>query len=286
MTAIGSVREIWRYPVKGMGGETLSACRVDARGLIGDRQWAIRETARREIQSCKRHPNLLLCTAFYLKDPTSGATGQVQIRLPNGDEVAPDGARIHALLSQLTGVDVTFEPLRPASDTEFYRRYNAGGDQWLKDLAATFAREPGEPLPDFSQLPPSMIEFAAAPGSFQLVAPLHLITTASLRQLNTWNAASDWDVRRFRPNFVIETAPGFDGLIEQQWIGKRLSLGGATVNCVGATPRCSAITRPQNELRFDKNMLRTVVRQADQNVGVYCTSEEGNISVGDTLEIV
>jgi hypothetical protein len=37
----GTVRELWRWPVKGMGGETMSSVRVDGRGLGGDRTHAV-----------------------------------------------------------------------------------------------------------------------------------------------------------------------------------------------------------------------------------------------------
>jgi uncharacterized protein YcbX len=286
MSPIGWVKEVWRYPVKGMAGERLPRSVIDGHGLVGDRDWAVRETSRREIQSCKRHPSLLQCAARYLREPASGSPGRVSIRLPEGDELEADSSELDARLARLTGVDVTFEARRPAADADFYRRHNAGGDQWLQDLIATFTREPGEPLPDFSQLPPAMVEFVTTPGSFQLVAPLHVVTTASLRQLTAWNGTSDWNVRRFRPNLVIETEPGLEGLVEQAWIGKRLFIAGAALDCVGATPRCGAITRAQGELRFDAGLLRTVVRQADQNVGVYCTTfEPGTVSVGDALTL-
>jgi uncharacterized protein YcbX len=285
MSRIGWIKEIWRYPVKGMAGEMLTSSGIDGDGLTGDRKWAVRETARSEIQSCKRHPSLLMCTARYNEDPQRGTVGQVRIRLPDGDAVHSDSPDVHARLAQLTGVDVTLEPLRPASDIDFYRRYNAGGDQWLKDLVATFTREPGEPLPDLRQMPPEMIEFVTgAPGSFHLVSPLHLITTASIRQLRTWNGDSDWNARRFRPNLVIETEPGLEGLVEQQWIGKRLSVADTALDCIDTTLRCGAITRSQEGLRFDKSILRTVVRQADQNVGVYCRiPSAGTVNVGDAV---
>lgn len=38
---VGTVREIWRYPVKSMRGERVDAAAVDATGLIGDRRWAV-----------------------------------------------------------------------------------------------------------------------------------------------------------------------------------------------------------------------------------------------------
>lgn len=40
MTA-GTVREIWRYPVKSMAGEGVSRAEVDASGVVGDRRLAV-----------------------------------------------------------------------------------------------------------------------------------------------------------------------------------------------------------------------------------------------------
>jgi uncharacterized protein len=38
-----TVTEIWRYPVKSMGGERLDNVAVDERGMIADRMWAVRD---------------------------------------------------------------------------------------------------------------------------------------------------------------------------------------------------------------------------------------------------
>jgi MOSC domain-containing protein len=37
----GTVSEIWRYPVKSMGGERLESCLIAESGLEGDRRWAL-----------------------------------------------------------------------------------------------------------------------------------------------------------------------------------------------------------------------------------------------------
>ena len=52
MIEVGTVREIWRYPVKGMAGERLDSAMLDGNGVAGDRLWALRDVARAEIQSC------------------------------------------------------------------------------------------------------------------------------------------------------------------------------------------------------------------------------------------
>lgn len=285
MRKVGTIKEIWRYPVKGMAGENLQAGTLEKTGLSGDRIWALRDTVRQEIQSCKFRPELLLCSARCVGAASSASSTQVEVTFPDGSVRGSDDAVVHELLSQLTGHASTLEPLRPAGDLDFYRRHKRDDHTWLEELKATFDREQGEPLPDFSQLPQSAIDFVvAAPGAFFLVTPFHLLTTATLEHLQRIAPESDWDARRFRPNILIETNPGDEGLVEQAWIGNRLVFGSAAIDCVGTTPRCGAITRAQREFGADKKMLRTVVRDADQNVGVYgMISDAGILRVGDAV---
>lgn len=40
MTLVGTVRALFRYPVKSTAGELLDVAEIDARGLVGDRAWA------------------------------------------------------------------------------------------------------------------------------------------------------------------------------------------------------------------------------------------------------
>lgn len=280
MLAIGTVKELWRYPVKGMAGETVNVSEIGAQGLPGDRIWALRDVARREIQSCKTRPALLRCQARL----RAGDAGPVDITLPDGSIASSDEPRVHAALTELVGRESTLEALRPASDYDFFRRHKRDPHTWLDELAATFEREPGEPLPDLAQLPPPLVDCVSMPGSFFLVTPLHLLTTATLTQLHAMNPQADWDLRRFRPNLVIETNPALQGLVEQSWIGRRLLVGDARFDCVGATPRCGAVTRAQAGFGADSSLLRTIVREAAQNVGVYAMSAvAGRVTVGDTV---
>ncbi len=280
MIKVGTVQELWRYPVKGMAGERLTSVQIGDAGLAGDRRWALRDSARAEIQSCKQRPDLLRCTARG-RDATS--TG-VEVTFPDGAVLRDDDAAVHARLSSLLGRDSTLEPLRPPNDVDFFRRYHGDG-RWLEDLTATFAREPGEPLPDFIEdVPREVADFVAAPGAFFLVTPLHLVTSATLAHLRALHPAADWDVRRFRPNIVIDTLPECAGLVEQAWIGRRLRFGAVEIDCVGTTPRCGAITRAQQGLPADATMLRTVVRDAAQNVGVYGNiAAQGEVRIGDEV---
>lgn len=277
MKKVGEIREIWRYPVKGMAGEPLQAASLGAQGLAGDRIWAVRDNARQEIQSCKFRPELLLCSA-------RAEGGEVEIRFPDGTTGAGSDAASHARVSQLIGHASTLEALRPPTDLAFYRRHRKDDHTWLDELKATFEREPGEPLPAvFDDLPPGVDEYVGIPGTFFLVTPFHLLTTSTLAWLKGIHPNSDWDARRFRPNILIDTGDA-GGLLEQDWIGRRITVGDAALDAPMSTPRCGAITRAQAGLPADSSMLRTVVKRADQNVGIYgITATAGGFGVGDAV---
>ncbi|MBI1397507.1 MAG: MOSC domain-containing protein [Betaproteobacteria bacterium] len=279
MQKVGTIREIWRYPVKGMAGEQLEASPIGPNGVQGDRTWALRDTRRAEIQSCKFRPQLLRCSARANDD---GRT--VSVTFPDGATLRSDDDAIHARLSALTGHESTLEPLRPESDTAFYRRHKPERGSWLDELATTFDREPGEPLPDFTHIPPVLVDHVTVPGTFFLVVPMHVVTTATLRHLQSLNGGGSWDRRRFRPNLVIETDPAISGLAEQEWVGRKMVIGDILIECVGGTPRCGAVTRAQPGFGPDTSILRTIVREADQNVGAYgLVVQPGSVRTGDAV---
>jgi uncharacterized protein len=57
------VAEIWRYPVKSMGGERLSGATVGEAGIEGDRQWGLLDRATGLILTARREPRLLFASA-------------------------------------------------------------------------------------------------------------------------------------------------------------------------------------------------------------------------------
>ena len=48
MKTIGTIESLWRYPVKSMGGETLTEAFMGFAGFYGDRCYAIRNSAARK----------------------------------------------------------------------------------------------------------------------------------------------------------------------------------------------------------------------------------------------
>ena len=61
MPNVGTIKDVWRYPVKGMAGGRLESSALEDNGLQGDRVWVVRDALCKEVQSCKFRPELLLC---------------------------------------------------------------------------------------------------------------------------------------------------------------------------------------------------------------------------------
>ena len=134
MIKVGTVQQIWRYPVKGMAGENLNYCHLGDMGLQGDRIWALRDVGRQEIQSCKFRPQLLRCVARCRSTQMTGAHDQVDIHFPDGRVIGSDDPQIHSLLSELAGHESTLESLRPLAELDFYRRHKKDDHTWLLSL--------------------------------------------------------------------------------------------------------------------------------------------------------
>lgn len=287
MKQIGIIKEIWRFPVKSMQGDTVPECTVSAQGLAGDRAWAMRDETRQEIQWGKKYPQLMLCKARYPVEPHAHECAAVDITFPDGEMVSSGDERVHVKLTELIGREASLWPLQPAENVEFYKRYKPSEAEFMDDMVEAFAREPGEPFPDMSQFPEVLMDHVAVPGTFFDNEEVNLITTASIRYLRDKNPQANWDIRRFRPNFFIETVSGIEGLAENEWLGKSLKIGDVVLEISAPTPRCGMTVRPQDDLDYDKTILRTIVREANQNLGVgaHCR-QAGSIRQGDRVELI
>jgi uncharacterized protein YcbX len=135
-------------------------------------------------------------------------------------------------------------------------------------------------------LPPEIIEFTSPLGTYFDAFPIHLLTTASLEMMARLNPAATWDIRRFRPNFLIETEPHIKGLVEAEWSERRIRIGTVELKCEIPTVRCGMTIQAQKGLQKDPSILRTIVRDADQNLGVYASVvKAGDVKVGDLVEL-
>jgi uncharacterized protein len=83
-----------------------------------------------------------------------------------------------------------------------------------------------------------------------------------------------FEVRRFRPNIVVESASKEkkNDFIENSWvvIGKDIVL-----NITAPCTRCVMITLPQGDLPQNLGILSTVARHNQVHAGVYASVERG-----------
>lgn len=274
--------EVWRYPAKSMLGEQLDRVVVGRRGLAGDRCWAVRDEQRGGIRGAKKIAGLMRLGASYRDEPVIGRPAfPIDITLPDGSTVGSDGRDVDARLSEALDHPVTLWPLLPPDAREHYRRGAPDTDDLEAELRAIFGREPDEPLPDLRPLPPELFEYESLPGTYFDAFAVHLVTRQSLDRLQELTPGSRVDVRRFRPNVVVDVPDATGEWPEQSWIGRRIQLGSATLEVQTGCPRCVMVTHGFADLPQDRAVLRTVVRDADQLVGVYATVvEPGTLTTG------
>jgi MOSC domain-containing protein len=250
-----TVVELWRYPVKSMQGERLLEASIEMDGLVGDRRWAVRDEQTGRVLTGRREPRLLEAAATFGDDG-----GAPTIVLPDGARLEGDGAATDGVLS-----DWLARPVRlvPATD--------------VGDRAEFFA----DPTDDAS----AAIEWAMPPGRFVDAMPLLMLTTASLRAGALLYRDGAWDVRRFRPNLLLDAVG--DGWVEDAWCG-RVARVGAVVEVVPRQPcvRCTMVTRPQAGLARDLDVYRTLARHHDGNLGVWTSvATPGTIAAGDSVDV-
>lgn len=290
MPPAGSVAEIWRYPVKSMGGERLALSAIDERGLHADRMWAVRDVELGTFTTARRWPALLQCGARFAEDPAGRPAGpgdvlEVLVTFPDGTELSSLDPSVHDRLSDVIGKPARLEPLPALSDKKAYRTPQAT----KADLRRQFMVADDEPLPDFSMFPirrlAELARYATPVGALYDVYPLLLITTASLRAMEQVAPGSRFDVRRFRPNLLIDV-DGAD-LVEFGWCGGLLRGKQVSLSTDIPAIRCSIPTREQGDLPSDPGVLRALNAHADRCLGVYTTVERGGtVAVGEPLEFV
>jgi uncharacterized protein len=290
--ALGSISELWRYPVKSMPGERLDRAVVTDRGVLGDRAFALIDRSDGRVASAKQPRKwaaLLACHAGFTKPPSLGQPlPPVVIVFPDGSGTRSDATDVDHVLSRFIGREVTLVATPPSQ---------ARLEEWWPDiegLAPTEHIEAGriDTGDDREVVTQEILGLVSPPGTFFDCAPLHLITDATLIELGSHHAKGSVDRRRFRPNIVV-TGAGH-GFVENEWIGHTLHLGAeVTVSIVLPAPRCVMTTLAQPDLTADRTVLQIVARTNRVTVeglgrwscaGSYATVVRGGIvAIGQPL---
>jgi len=283
----GRLTAIYRYPVKSMMGETLSATSLINNGIPGDRAWAVRDEVRGGIRGGKKIPGLMRLSARYPDEPDGTASATAEITLTDGSTAGSRDEDINARLSADLDHEVTLWPLMSTDLLDHYRRGAPDHEDFEEELRDMFARTADEPLPDITAFPPELLEYETPPGTYFDAYPLLIMSQQTLDSMQARQRESRFDVRRFRPNFLFEdTLPGED-FPEQALAGKRLQLGTAVLKAEMICPRCAMTTHGFADLPKDPSIMRALVRENGGNLGLYASVEEpGAVAVGDQLTVL
>jgi MOSC domain-containing protein len=279
-TAVGRVVGLWRYPVKSMMGEELNAVEITERGLLGDRAYAVVDTSDGKVASAKnprKWPQLFDFRAAFVDAPRTGArVPPVRITLPDGGIVTSDNADLSQILSKVLSRKVTLEAAeRGRHEAGTTARTPVSAEEYWPDMEGLDYRD-------------TVTDFALPEGTFFDSAVVHLLTTATLDRLREAYPQGRFEVRRFRPNIVVEPDHDVRDFVENVWIGDTLAIGEAVrLSITGPCPRCVMTTLPQGDLPKDPGILRTAAQDNRANVGVYASVlRAGSVRRGDPVSRV
>ena len=268
-TELGSVVSLWRYPVKSMMGEELNAAEVTERGLLGDRAYALLDTSNGKVVSAKhprKWPKLFDFRAAFVEPPRTGQNiPPVRITLPNGSILTSEQSDLNQLLANVLGREVTLAAAAPETPSL---------EEYWPDMEGLAHRE--------------MVTDEAMPsGTFFDLAVTHVLTTATIDRLRELYPQGRFEVRRFRPNIVVQPASADKDFVENAWIGHTLAIGDEVrLNITDPCPRCVMTTLPQGDLPKDPGILRTAAQHNQVNVGVYAAVvSSGTIHRGDPVRL-
>jgi uncharacterized protein YcbX len=262
-----------------MGAEQLDESLVTEGGLLGDRGYALIDAENGKIGSAKmptKWGGLLALHASFTAPPKAGeALPPVRIDWPDGSSITSDADDVDARLSATVGRAARLSTVKP--DVISLERLDPlVEEEVILDIGAI------------------MME-----GRFSDYAAIHMLTTASLARLSEIRPDIKFEAGRFRPNLVIEAAPGRDGFVENDWVGRTVVIGDdVRLRISDPTPRCAIPTLSQyGGIEADKKVLPAIVEHnvlpvplLDDKilpcVGVYGFVESvGKIKKGDTVRV-
>ena len=131
-----------------------------------------------------------------------------------------------------------------------------------------------------------LLEFESPPGTYFDAFPISIMSRQSLETMNQLTPDSEFDVRRFRPNLLVDVPDSEHPFPEQEWLGATLTIGEVTLKVKSTCPRCSMTTHGFADLPRDPNIMRQLVGHSEGNLGIYATVlSAGALSIGDVISL-
>lgn len=254
---VGTVASCFRAPVKSMQGMSVDSLDFTDTAAVGDRTWGLNDSVSGKLMTAKRYGRLLEACA----DDTT-------ITLNDGRTFAIDAPDASSTLSDWLGQQVTLTKAGEVPDTGYEMTFDPPNDD------------------------AEYFEIPTPPGTFLDLAAAHLISSASLAACAAARPDLNWDVRRFRPNLVLEVADDVEPFGEEEWVGQHLHIGTAVLSVQSPTVRCAMPLRAQPShddqpaLDRQRSMFAAMneLTPTPNHLGLYLqVIQPGTVSIGDSV---
>lgn len=247
-----TVADLWRYPIKSHGRETLpSATLAAGQAMPWDRHWAVRhDTAQNTSDGWS------MCRNFMIGARTPELAG-LWAKL---DETTRTVELRHQALGKLT-----FRPDDSEDATNFFR--------WIS------------PLTDKSSVQPAAIIKAGTRGMTDTDYPSVSIMTTASHAAVADALGGTLETERWRGNIWLEGASAWQ---ENNWIGKTLRIGAAELEVREPIRRCLHTAANPVTGQRDADTLGTLNSVfGHQNFGVYAVVTKGGaVRPGDICVVL
>ncbi len=228
---VGTLGQLWVYPVKSAAGISLASSKVARRGLEHDRRWMVVDANGRLVTQRERPDLALLKPSFTGACLRLEADGMPKLELP-----------LYPADGELLTVMMWKEPMTAqlvAAATDWFSTLLGGAYRLVYMPESTL-----RPSPDHA---PSLVSFADG-------NPFLLVSEASLGDLNG-RLGNPVDVRRFRPNLVVR---GCEAFAEDGW--ETVQIGALRLKRVGPCIRCMLVNVDPDKGERRTEPLRTLAR--------------------------
>ncbi|OBG37142.1 MOSC domain-containing protein [Mycolicibacter heraklionensis] len=287
-SVVGRIKTIFRFPIKSVGGRSITDTYVDMHGSLGDHRYAFIDVETGNLCNAKnprKYGSLLACRAYYVDEPRPGQPlPTLEVVFPDGQAHRNVGTDLDNAMSRYLGRTVRLAEAVP-SDAKTELVWDAATGLPKEGVYShTTTNSDGDEVLTYGPL---------QANRFFDLTPLHFITTSTLNHFQRLEPTARFNPRRYRPTMVIDTpAPG---LVEDAWVGGRLTIGAAVSASVDlCTPRCVMSTLAHGkDVPLDRATLRTIAKHNSKSIGdfgrlacagVYATvTATGPVRVGDPV---
>ncbi|MES2849010.1 MAG: MOSC N-terminal beta barrel domain-containing protein [Bacteroidota bacterium] len=263
-----TVSHLYVYPIKSLGGISLSSVNITDRGFEYDRRWMLIDE-RNNFLTQREFPVMAL----------------LQV------EIVADGLKVFHKENKTDFIIIPFKPLlNERVNTNIWRvpcdplLVSDAADKWFSAMLNSPCRLVY--MDDDTQVAiDERYNINNSLTSFSDGFPILMISQASLQDLNS-KATEQLPMNRFRPNIVISNANAYEEDTLKEFV-----INGITFYGAKPSARCVITTIDQNTTAKGKEPLKTLATYRSMNNKIYLgenviADAVGEISVGNEIVVI